>query len=116
MQVPGSPELRKTVKEAVVDAKEAIQHAAAAAARNAAAAKQAAAAAARQAATAAKGTPAAAQEIRRQLQTFMGNKTDCAVLFCLLTLTTALSVGSGLETRHKWLRQVWVETLFGPFG
>ncbi len=65
---------------------------------------------------AAQHAAAAAHQAQRELQTFMGNKTDCAVLLGLVGLTTALAVGSGVETRHKWLRQIWIECLFGPFG
>ena len=50
------------------------------------------------------------------LRTFMGNKTDCAALLGLLGMTAALAVGTALETRHTWLRQIWIAMLFGPLG
>ncbi|GAB4817231.1 hypothetical protein N2152v2_004277 [Parachlorella kessleri] len=51
-----------------------------------------------------------------ELQTFMGNKTDCAALLGLLGMTAALAVGTALETGHTWLRQIWIAILFGPLG
>eukprot|EP00887_Chlorella_sp_A99_P004152 scaffold23.g4152.t1 len=66
---------------------------------------------------------AAAHERRREPWTLAqlnehlrGSRTDLAAAALLAVLTAALAVGVALETRHTWLRTIWVDCLFGPFG
>lgn len=45
-----------------------------------------------------------------------GSRTDLAAAVVLVAMTVWFALGLGLETRHAWLRQIWVECLLGPLG
>lgn len=41
---------------------------------------------------------------------------DIVILILLICITAATSCGVAYETKHVWLRQIWLALLFGPFG
>lgn len=48
--------------------------------------------------------------------TLLWTQTDWVAALFLALSTAGLAVGVGLETRHLWLRQIWLSSLIGPAG
>ena len=60
-----------------------------------------------------KDVPLTPARLRASLR---GYRTDGVAVLMLLACTAALAAGVGVETRHEWLRGIWLSCLLGPLG